>query len=74
MSLLAISDAHKREKTNLLATKSPPFGSHSSANGHVPHAQTEFPYQISVLLDNSRGKHTMATFSKEVSFSFGLCL
>ena len=38
MSLLAISDTHKREKTNLLATKSPTFGSHSSANGHVPHA------------------------------------
>ena len=38
MSLLAISDTHKREKANLLATKSPTFGSHSSANGHVPHA------------------------------------
>ena len=39
MLLLAISDTHKGEKANLLATKSPTFGSHSSANGHVPHAQ-----------------------------------
>ena len=39
MSLLAISDTHKREKANLLAKKSPTFGSHSSANGHVPHAK-----------------------------------
>ena len=37
MSLFAISDTHNREKANLLATKSPTFGSHSSANGHVPH-------------------------------------
>ena len=39
MSLLAISGTHKREKANLLATKSPTFGSHPSANGHVPHEQ-----------------------------------
>ena len=38
MSLLAISDTHIREKANLLAAKSPTFGSHSSVNGHVPHA------------------------------------
>ena len=37
-SYSSISDTHKREKANLLATKSPIFGSHSSANGHVPHA------------------------------------
>ena len=41
MSLFAISDTHKREKVDLLATKSPTFGSHSSANGHVPHATSE---------------------------------
>ena len=39
MSLLAISDTHKREKAILLATKSPTFGSHLSVNGHVPNAQ-----------------------------------
>ena len=41
LSLLAISDTHKREKANLLATNSPTFGSHPSANGYVPHATTK---------------------------------
>ena len=49
MSLLAISDTHKREKANLLATKSPTFGSHSSVNGHVPHAQIIHVSNIFIL-------------------------
>ena len=46
MWLFAISDTHKREKANLLATKSPTFGSHSSANGHVPHAYNDRHFKL----------------------------
>ena len=65
MSLLAISDTHKREKANLLATKSPTFGSHSSAKGHVPHAQKKnaqgyFEIVFAVSLHSFRNKFEAA--------------
>ena len=55
MSLLAISDTHKREKANLLATNSPTFGSHSSANGPVPHAshvEVQQPHDEFIITTN----------------------